>query len=99
MNEGTPVAASLKTFSLSETKTQHGKVFDLAIKEPVIITKQSRPSHVILSYDDFDALANRVRELEDAMLGKAANDVLARSKMMGSDAFTAALESFIHAET
>ena len=67
-------------------------MFDKATVEPVLITKQKRPSHVILSADAYQQLVNRLEELEDLNLGKVAGTALSQSPMVGSDKFTATLE-------
>lgn len=38
----------MKTYTLTETRNRHGEVFDRATVEPVLVTKQQRPSHVSL---------------------------------------------------
>ena len=82
----------MKTYTLTQTRNQHGEVFDKATIEPVLVTKQKRPSHVILSADAYQQLITRLEELEDLGLGKAAEMALSQSSMVGSDKFTATLE-------
>ena len=82
----------MKTYTLTQTRNQHGEVFDKAAVEPILITKQKRPSHVILSADAYQQLINKIEELEDSNLGKAAETALSHSKMVGSEQFTATLE-------
>ncbi len=82
----------MKTYSLTETRNQHGEVFDNAQVEPVLVTKQKRPSHVIISAQAYQELIRRLEELEDLNLGKTAEIAITRSKMVGSDKFTATLE-------
>jgi len=82
----------MKTYTLTETRNQHGEVFDLAQVEPVLITKQKRPTHVIISAQAYQKLINRLEELEAINLGNQAQIALNQSKMVGSDEFTAALE-------
>lgn len=41
----------MHTYTLSDVHKRHGEVFDRASVEPVIVTKQNRPSHVILGAD------------------------------------------------
>ena len=82
----------MKSYTLTQTRNQHGEVFDKATIEPVLITKQKRPSHVILSAEAYQQLVNRLEDLEDLNIGKAAEVALNRSSMVGSEEFTATLE-------
>ena len=82
----------MKTYTLTQTRNQHGEVFDKATVEPVLITKQKRPSHVILSADAYQRLIDRIEELEDSNLGKAVETALNDSLMVGSEEFTATLK-------
>jgi prevent-host-death family protein len=82
----------MKSYTLTQTRNQHGEVFDQATVEPVLITKQKRPSHVILSVEVYQRLISRLEELEDENLGKAAQNILKQSSMVGSEEFTATLE-------
>lgn len=84
--------AIVKTYTLAQTRNQHGEVFDKATVEPVLITKQKRPSHVILSADAYQRLIDRLEELEDSNLGKAAETALNRSSIVESDEFAATLK-------
>ncbi|WP_035823728.1 type II toxin-antitoxin system Phd/YefM family antitoxin, partial [Crocosphaera watsonii] len=60
--------------------------------EPVLITKQKRPSHVILSAEAYEQLVNRLEELEDLNWGKIAENALNKSSMVGSEEFVTTLE-------
>ncbi len=82
----------MKSYTLTETRNQHGEVFDNATVEPVLVTKQNRPSHVILSASAYEKLIARLEELEDSNLGKATQTALKESSMVGSEEFTATLE-------
>lgn len=82
----------MKSYTLTETRNQHGEVFDNATVEPVLVTKQNRPSHVILSASAYEKLIARLEELEDSNLGKTAQTALKKSSMVGSKEFTATLE-------
>lgn len=82
----------MQTYTLSDARNRHGEVFDIAMVEPVLLTKQSRPSHVILSVQAYQALIDRLSELEDLALGQAAEAALAQSQTVGSESFTAELE-------
>ena len=82
----------MKTYTLTQTRNQHGEVFDKATVEPVLITTQKQPSHVILSAEAYQQLINRLEELENLNLGQAAETALASSSILGSEEFTTPLE-------
>ncbi|WP_083993582.1 type II toxin-antitoxin system Phd/YefM family antitoxin [Picosynechococcus sp. PCC 8807] len=50
----------MQTYTLTEVRNHHGKVFDRAKLEPVLITKQQRPSHVILSAEAYQKLIDHL---------------------------------------
>jgi prevent-host-death family protein len=54
---------TMQTYTLTEVRNQHGKVFDRAKLEPVLITKQQRPSHVILSAEAYQKLIHHLHNL------------------------------------
>lgn len=83
----------MQNYSLTDARNKHGEVFDKAAVEPVLLTKQSRPSHVIMSAETYQQLIERLEELEDMVLGQEANVAHSNSKMVGSEAFTNALEN------
>lgn len=80
------------SYTLTEARNQHGEVFDQAAVEPVLLTKQSRPSHVIMSFDTYKQLMERLIELEDMALGKAAEAVMSQSPMVGTETFVESLK-------
>lgn len=90
---------TMQTYTLTDARNKHGEVFDKAAIEPVLLTKQSRPSHVIISAESYQKLINRLTELEDMLLGQAAEAALNKSTMVGSEAFTAALSGLANGET
>ena len=87
----------MNTYTLTQTRNQHGEVFDKAQVEPVLVTKQKRPSHVILSAQAYQKLIDRLEELEDLHLGQTADKARSESELVGSEAFTAALEKLANA--
>ena len=89
---------TMQTYTLTDARNKHGEVFDKAAIEPVLLTKQSRPSHVIISAESYHKLINRLTELEDMLLGQAAEAALSQSTMVGSEAFTNALERLANGE-
>ena len=78
--------------SYTQTQNQHDEVFDKASIEPVLITKQEKPSYVILSAEKYKQLITKLEELEDINWGKTAEDALDKSVMVGSKEFTETLE-------
>ena len=82
----------MKSYTLAQTRNQHGEVFDQATIEPLLITKQKKPSYVILSAEVYQKLIDRLEELEDLYLAKTAQTALTQSKTFGSEEFTATLE-------
>ncbi|WP_375511603.1 type II toxin-antitoxin system Phd/YefM family antitoxin [uncultured Nostoc sp.] len=92
------VKIAMQTYTLTDARNKHGEVFDKAATEPVLLTKQSRPSHVIISAESYQKLINRLEELEDMVFGQAAEVALSQSKMIGTEAFTSALEHLASGE-
>ena len=92
------VKITMQTYTLTDARNKHGEVFDKAATEPVLLTKQSRPSHVIISAESYQKLINRLEELEDMVFGQAAEVALSQSKMIGTEAFTSALEHLANGE-
>ncbi|MEH1937284.1 MAG: type II toxin-antitoxin system Phd/YefM family antitoxin [Nostoc sp.] len=92
------VKIAMQIYTLTDARNKHGEVFDKAATEPVLLTKQSRPSHVIISAESYQKLINRLEELENMVFGQAAEVALSQSKMIGTDAFTSALEHLANGE-
>ncbi|WP_334984196.1 type II toxin-antitoxin system Phd/YefM family antitoxin [Nostoc sp.] len=92
------VKITMQTYTLTDARNKHGEVFDKAATEPVLLTKQSRPSHVIISAESYQKLINRLEELEDMVFGQAAEVALSQSKMIGTEAFISALEHLADGE-
>ncbi|MEH2244978.1 type II toxin-antitoxin system Phd/YefM family antitoxin [Nostoc sp.] len=92
------VKVAMQTYTLTDVRNKHGEVFDKAATEPVLLTKQSRPSHVIISAESYQKLINRLEELEDMVFGQAAEVALSQSQMIGAEAFTSALEHLDNGE-
>ncbi|MFM7575819.1 MAG: type II toxin-antitoxin system Phd/YefM family antitoxin [Microcystaceae cyanobacterium] len=87
----------MQTYTLTQRRNQHGEVFDHAKLEPVLITKQQRPSHVILSIEAYQQLLEHIQNLEDQKLGQAAQIAETQSERVGTEAFTAALKELANA--
>jgi prevent-host-death family protein len=88
----------MKTYTLTETRNRHGEVFDRATIEPVLITKQQRPSHVIMSATTYEQLIKKLEELEDLNVGQMAQEALGKSEMVGVDKFITALKHLANGE-
>lgn len=89
----------MRSYTLTEARNQHGEVFDKAALEPVLLTKQSRPSHVIMSFDTYKRLMERLTQLEDGALGEAAEAALSHSPMVGTETFVESLKQLANGET
>jgi prevent-host-death family protein len=87
------------TYTLSEARNRHGEIFDRAATEPVLLTKQSRPSHVLLSATAYTKLIDKLAELEEAAWGKKAVEAVISEEMLGTAIFTQALAEIAHGET
>ncbi|MGF1989345.1 MAG: type II toxin-antitoxin system prevent-host-death family antitoxin [Nostoc sp. ZfuVER08] len=80
-------------FPLGDIQNLHSDVLEQAATEPVVLTSESQASYVIMSVDNYEQLMNRIAQLEDLILGQQAQMAVANSKMVGSEIFTAELES------
>lgn len=89
----------MRSYSLTEARNQQEEVFDQATLEPVLLTKQSQPSHVIMSFDTYQHLMERLTELEDMALGKLAEAALSQSSMVGTENFVESLKQLTNGET
>ncbi len=86
------------TYTLSEARNRHGEIFDRAATEPVLLTKQSRPSHVLLSATAYTKLIDKLAELEEAAWGKKAAEAIISETMVGTEIFTQALAEIANGE-
>ncbi len=88
----------MKTFTLTDARNRHGEVFDQAMMEPILLTKQQRPTHVILSAQAYEQLTERLALLEDLAWGKTAEVALQQSSVLDTDVFTVALRQLADGE-
>ncbi len=58
---------NITTLSSRELNHDVSKAKKAAIKGPVIITDRGKPSHVLMSYDEFERLTGKHRSLVDAL--------------------------------
>lgn len=86
----------MQQYTLTDARNRHGEIFDKAAVEPVLLTKQSRPSHVVMSAEAYQQL---ITELEDRLLGKQAETALNQSQMVGVEEFTLAMQRLANGET
>ncbi|MDY7023088.1 MAG: type II toxin-antitoxin system Phd/YefM family antitoxin [Cyanobacteriota bacterium] len=88
----------MHSYKITDAKEHYREVFDRAKKEPVLLTEESNPSHVILSVETYQKLVERLEELEDILFGKQADIALNQSQMVGSQQFTATLQKIANGE-
>ncbi|WP_413175973.1 type II toxin-antitoxin system Phd/YefM family antitoxin [Anabaena azotica] len=81
------VKIAIQIYTLTDARNQHGEVFDKVTTEPVLLTKQSLPSYVIISAQSYEKLIHRLKELEDMLLGQSAEVALTQSKMVSIEVF------------
>ena len=89
----------MQSYTLAEVCNPQGTVFNRAAVEPVLLTDKSQPSHVIMSADTYQRLIERLMELEDTLLGKAAKSALSQSQMVGTQTFLETLKQLANGET
>ncbi|MDF5729653.1 MAG: type II toxin-antitoxin system Phd/YefM family antitoxin [Rhizonema sp. PD38] len=82
----------MQSFSVTEIQNTHSEVLNQAAVEPVLLTKESQPSYVIMSVENYEQLMNRLARLEDLMIVQQAEAALSKSRMVGTETFTAELK-------
>lgn len=85
------------TYALTQSQNQHGEVFERALVEPVVITQQEQPSHVVLSAAAYEQLMAKIEYLEDELWGRAATLAEQESELVSSDVFMETLKEFANA--
>ncbi|MFB2936223.1 type II toxin-antitoxin system Phd/YefM family antitoxin [Aerosakkonemataceae cyanobacterium BLCC-F154] len=88
----------MRSYSLTEARNQQEEVLDQATLEPVLLTKQSQPSYVIMSFDTYKQLMERLTKLEDMALGEAGETALSQSSMVGRKSFVESLKQLDNGE-
>lgn len=86
----------MKTYSLMDARNLHGEVFDQALQETILLTKQARPSHVILSAQAYEKLVDRLTDLENFFWTQTAHVAQQQSKRVGAKKFMNELEQLAH---
>lgn len=64
---------NIQTYTLTDAHNKYAEVFNKAAIEPVLLSKQSRPSHVILSANNYEKLIDRMQDLENILFDKNRN--------------------------
>lgn len=88
----------MHSYTLIDARDHHSEVFEQAAIEPVVVTQQSQPSHVIMSAETYQRLLKRLEELEDMLLGQTAVAALKNSQMVGTETFTSTLQGLANGE-
>lgn len=88
----------MQQYTLTDARNRHGEIFDKAAVEPILLTKQSRPSHVVMSAEAYQHLIAKLEELEDRLLGQQAETALSQSRMVGVEEFTLAMKRLANGE-
>lgn len=88
----------MQQYTLTDARNRHGEIFDKAAVEPILLTKQSRPSHVVMSAEAYQQLIAKLEELEDRLLGQEAETALSQSRMVGVEEFTLAMKRLANGE-
>ncbi|MBW4505814.1 MAG: type II toxin-antitoxin system Phd/YefM family antitoxin [Scytonematopsis contorta HA4267-MV1] len=75
----------MQSHSIKEAIEKQYKIFDKTADDPVFLTQESKPSHVLLSADAYQQLLNRLEELENILLTEAANNDDNETKLVLSE--------------
>lgn len=59
--------AALQVFSARDAKAKFGEVLDTALGQPVGITKHDRLTAYVVSKTVFEAMVNKIQQLEDQL--------------------------------
>lgn len=85
----------MQRFSVTEIQNTHTEVLNQASVEPVLLTEESQPNYVIMSIENYEQLMNRLTRLEDSIGGQQAEAALSKSRMVGTETFTAELKRLV----
>ena len=88
----------MQHYTLKDVHNRQSEVFNRATTEPVLLTNQSLPSHVLMSVDTYQKLIERLQKLEEEVLGKAVEEALNQSQMVGEETFTSTLQGLANGE-
>lgn len=82
----------MQHFSVKKIQNADSEVLNQAAVEPVLLTAESQPSYVIMSFVNYEQLINRLAQLEDLVIAQQAQTALSSSQMVGAETFTAELK-------
>jgi prevent-host-death family protein len=88
----------MQSYTLADIRDHNREIFEKAAIEPVLVTEEARPSHVIMSAETYERLLNRLEELEDIALGQSAEAAFKNSHMVGVEIFTSTLQRLAYGE-
>jgi PHD/YefM family antitoxin component YafN of YafNO toxin-antitoxin module len=86
----------MNSYSLTELSQRQEEVLKSAISEPVVVTHQSLPSHILMSFETYQKLIERLTELEDLVWGEKAEENINNSFFVGEQRFTTELQRLIN---
>ncbi|MBP0016663.1 MAG: type II toxin-antitoxin system Phd/YefM family antitoxin [Cyanobacteria bacterium SBLK] len=87
----------MQNYTLQEAKAKQEEILKKAKNEPVLLSEQSHPSHIIMSVQAYQELINRIHELEDMVLAKQAIDAVGESEFVGEEEFMRSLQELANA--
>jgi prevent-host-death family protein len=70
----------LQQFSMSELRTVQADIFNNLKEQPIIITRQGKPAGVLVDPEKWNALLEKLEDLEDNVDGLTAELALARGE-------------------
>ncbi len=79
-------------------RDRQSAVLHQATTEPIVLLEESQPSYIIVSANQYQQLTERLALLEDCALGQIAKIALEHSCMVGTEAFTTALQSLTQSD-
>lgn len=88
----------MEIYTLADIRDRNGEIFKKAASEPILVTEQSQPSHVIMSAETYRLLLKRLEELEDIALAQTAQTAIKNSHLVGEDIFTSTLQGLANGE-
>lgn len=85
----------MTTVTASDFKQHYGEFFDKALTEPVIIQKHNRNSLVMVAFEVFQRLQDRLAELEDYKLLQEMNEIKKTGTFVSGDEAVQRLTSLV----
>lgn len=82
------------TVTATEIKSRFGEYMDKAQREPVTVEKTGRNYAVLVGYEEYQKLLQRLQDLEDAEWGRRATEA-EKSGFIGSEASMELLEKLL----